>query len=432
MSKRRSVSISLKKEVISYIEDNNCSVHKAYTHFTRTRGLNYSESQFYQWWRKKEEINGVSVSKKRCYGAGRPTILGNMEELLFDVIVDMRIRKMKVTRTFVQAQATILAQGNNIDGFKASSTWCTSFMNRFKLSLRQMANLTTRTDDQLVQRTVDYMTYLESRKTFINKDVTLLMDETAVYFEDARSQTIDFEGRRHVIIRSTGFASMRITACVSFWANGRKAAPLLIHKGNEGAEITRHTGPLLSTMQEKAWVNSKLLIKWIDALFPFVDVRAGKCIVWDSCRAHISKAVKNHCRARKIELIVIPGGCTPYLQVGDIGVFRELKDRLSTTITAWKESDEVEYSRNGNPKPPDSSVVQSWFRDAWRATNLTNISNSIASAGFSDNWHQWHIAKHDVYDEIFHEAWENRGEQEVDPEELELIGQLDDLVVNDE
>ena len=40
------------------------------------------------------------------------------------------------------------------------------------------------------------------------------MDETAIYFEDYRMQTFYFEGKRHVIMKSTGFSSMRITACV--------------------------------------------------------------------------------------------------------------------------------------------------------------------------------------------------------------------------
>ena len=80
-----------------------------------------------------------------------------------------------------------------------------------------MTNLTTLTDDQLIQRTIDYLTYLESRKPFLKRGLTLLMDETAVYFEYCQSQTIDFEGQRHEIIKFTGFASMRITACVKFF-----------------------------------------------------------------------------------------------------------------------------------------------------------------------------------------------------------------------
>ena len=75
--------------------------------------------------------------------------------------------------------------------------------------------------------------------------------------------------------------------------------------------------------------------------------------------------MKKHCKARNIELIVIPGGMTPYLQAGDIGIYRELKDKLSDLIHKWKHSDCIEYTKSGNPKPPSQEIVQSWINDSW-------------------------------------------------------------------
>jgi len=48
------------------------------------------------------------------------------------------------------------------------------------------------------------------------------MVETAVYFEDLKDSTVDVTGSRHVVIRSTGFASMRVTAVLAVTATGRK------------------------------------------------------------------------------------------------------------------------------------------------------------------------------------------------------------------
>jgi hypothetical protein len=49
--------------------------------------------------------------------------------------------------------------------------------------------------------------------------------------------------------------------------------------------------------------------------------------------------------------------------------------------------------------------------------------NSIASAAFSDDFKQWHIAKHDVYGNDFIQAWESSGEVEICPEDMEAIPQ---------
>ena len=53
-----------------------------------------------------------------------------------------------------------LASDAEIGDFKASSTWCTLFMSRYKLSLRRTTNLTTLTDNQLIQQAVDHMKFL--------------------------------------------------------------------------------------------------------------------------------------------------------------------------------------------------------------------------------------------------------------------------------
>ena len=55
-------------------------------------------------------------------------------------------------------------------------------------------------------------------------------------------------------------------------------------------------------------MNSELLIKWIDLMFPallnFCDVKG---IVWDSIRAHLAKDLKATCISKKIDMIIIPG-----------------------------------------------------------------------------------------------------------------------------
>jgi hypothetical protein len=56
---------------------------------------------------------------------------------------------------------------------------------------------------------------------------------SAVYLEDPRRTTIDVRGAKHVLLQSTGFASMRITAVLAVKADGSKVTPLVILKGKE-------------------------------------------------------------------------------------------------------------------------------------------------------------------------------------------------------
>ena len=53
---------------------------------------------------------------------------------------------------------------------------------------------------------------------------------------------------------------MRVTSCIGMWADGKKEEPLIIHKGKDYFG-KKYAGPLLSCVQEKAWVNSDLLVE---------------------------------------------------------------------------------------------------------------------------------------------------------------------------
>jgi hypothetical protein len=82
-----------------------------------------------------------------------------------------------------------------------------------------------------------------------------------------------------------------------------------------------------------------------------------KTIVWDSCRAHISKAVKDKLSKRGVRSIIIPGGLTSFLQAVD----------LDTIIKDWKNSGCVELVG-----------VRGWVKTFWK-------SNCFNSSGFSDD-----------------------------------------------
>ncbi|KAJ0396886.1 hypothetical protein ATCC90586_002829 [Pythium insidiosum] len=147
------------------------------------------------------ELRESEETTFRVRGGGRKPVLGGFENELLDLIVERRVRKEKVSRQWI-AEVSI---GLGLTDFIASTHW-------------------------LISRTGAYMHFLQSQLGDFYFERVVLMDETAVYFEDPRNHSVD-----------------RV--------------------------------------------------------------------------AHIGKLVKAHCAKRKIGMCVIPGGMTPYLQAGDIGVY---------------------------------------------------------------------------------------------------------------
>ena len=63
----------------------------------------------------------------------------------------------------------------------------------------------------------------------------------------------------------------------------------------------------------------------------------------------------------------------------------------------------------------------------WKNKSESNVEQCIQSVGFSARFEDWHISKHDIYGELFRQAWTNTAPREVNPDDLEAIGQEDDI-----
>ncbi|KAI9907617.1 hypothetical protein PsorP6_004641 [Peronosclerospora sorghi] len=136
---------------------------------------------------------------------------------------------------------------------------------------------------------------------------TVLANETTVYLEDP---TVEFFGARHVLLKSTRFASMPITANLQSPSTARSSTIASYRRASTERIDTVHV-----TLVQKTCDNSTLLLKWLDLVFP-----------WCSMQILV---VKEGCGETKIQEIVFPTGMTPYLQAGDIGIYNFFRDNIS-------------------------------------------------------------------------------------------------------
>jgi hypothetical protein len=443
MAKRKSIKIEFKRSVLEWIyedEDNPKTSYAAERHFC-AQGHNITKQAIHGWLRKRNEIflNSDKKSRRLSGGGNRTALPPEVEDILKGLILEERQEGNRVNGSLVKQWALELAAEHQIEKFNASCGWLDKFLQRNELSFRRGTNLTSLTMHELVQRAFRYMDFLQQKiltPPGIYHSHTVLMDETAVYLEDPRQVSVNEKGRRHVILKSTGFASMRVTVLLSVRPNGTKLTPVIIFKKAKetGLNAERCEGCYVF-YNEKAWVNQNLIKKWIDIVFPIIDQTGGrKCLIWDSCKAHTAKLVKEHMIRRGILNVVIPGGLTPYVQAGDLGIYKSFKDKISPIIAAWKNSVKVKRTASGNPKPPEKEVVCRWVREAWTQVEPVVIQNSVRASGFSD-FHEWMIWKHDVYGSNFQLLWCNR--EIIETNETEVLQQceedLDELdVVLDE
>ena len=95
---KRVFTLAFKKEVIHFIEEGH-SYYEATQYFEERDNIRYDRSMFRQWYLNRANIEGSSiVTKKRAKGGGRKPLLSNLEDIIYNEVLEMRIKKIKVKR----------------------------------------------------------------------------------------------------------------------------------------------------------------------------------------------------------------------------------------------------------------------------------------------------------------------------------------------
>lgn len=100
-------------------------------------------------------------------------------------------------------------------------------------------------------------------------------DETAVYYEEPETKTIDICGNKEIIINTDGSESKRVSVLLTIVANGSKLNPFLIFTGepektnekkfSEIKEIKNNT--IHAVCQKKGWCDTQTFIKWYEKVY---------------------------------------------------------------------------------------------------------------------------------------------------------------------
>ena len=142
-------SASFKLQVVKFASDNS-------NNSAASQKFGIYEKLVRDWRRKIDNIK--SLPKTKCADRGRKCQWPELEKKVVEWVEENRKSGLAVTRNLIRLHAKKTAQQMNIDNFLASSGWCTRFMKRNKLVLRQktkisqcgISNALDGTEDDLV------------------------------------------------------------------------------------------------------------------------------------------------------------------------------------------------------------------------------------------------------------------------------------------
>ena len=85
-----------------------------------------------------------------------------------------------------------------------------------------------------------------------------------------------------------------------------------------------------------------------------------RLLIWDFSKAHISDSTKQVLKDFKIEAIIIPGGCTGYVQTPDVLWNKPFKSIITELYGEWLASGVHTYIAAGNIRPPTWRTIVEW------------------------------------------------------------------------
>lgn len=103
-------------------------------------------------------------------------------------------------------------------------------------------------------------------------------------------------------------------------------------------------------------------------------------LLWDTYGSHMTRATRTFCADNKIDLIFVPGKCTPYCQPMDVGVNNVFKQRHRTLIELWIKQHLLAQKSN-------TIVLNHFTNDVFVAMiykALANIKRSTVRSAFID------------------------------------------------
>lgn len=393
--KKHKYSPEVKKQAIAYAE----------IHGNRpaSRHFQVDERRIREWRGKKIQNEGILATRgnkdkqrTRLCGAGRKPLGTKLEEVLMDRkhwVESRRSRGLQVSSKLIMKKAQVTFNDMNqndvsdID-FKASRGWLTKFKKRNGLSLRRKTFVAQQDPERMIAKVVSYVIqvrWLQKKHKYSHSNINA-MDETPVWCDMVAETTIDAVGKKSITLKTTGHEKPRVSVCLAAKADGTKLKPMVVFKGAK-----RESAALNEEFKRRAvvatsvngWMDTELTRTWINSVRGAFSFNR-RLLAWDSNECHLEDSVTDSLKSNKIDRVIVPGGCTKYIQAPDVSWNKPFKASRTEKYDEWLATVGIhEETAAGNLKAPPLKTILQWILDSWAELPTNVIKKSLTSCALN-------------------------------------------------
>ena len=200
-----------------------------------------------------------------------------------------------------------------MEDFTASNGWIKKLMRRHGLSLRRKTAVAQKDPEQLVDNLVAYV--LQAR--ILSKRFGY---QPAVWADMTSETTVESKGALTVCLKATGHEKVKVSVCLAAKADRSEMKPTTVFGGGK-REMKKLNEEFRSkcviASSGNAWMNEGLTLIWADKVLGKFSF-GRRLLAWDSFSCHIMDSVKDKVKENNTHMVVVPGGCTIYIQAPDV------------------------------------------------------------------------------------------------------------------
>ena len=121
-------------------------------------------------------------------------------------------------------------------------------------------------------------------------------------------------------------------------------------------------------------MNEELTLHWSRQILGLFSFRK-RLLAWDTYEAHMTEKVKVLRKDMKVESVLIPGGCTKYIQAPDVYWNKPFKGYIGEFYDEWLANGVHQYTEAGNMKSASRHIVVTSITEAWSRLDNEQINS---------------------------------------------------------
>ena len=187
-------------------------------------------------------------------------------------------------------------------------------------------------------------------------------------------------------MKTTGHEKSRVSVCLTAKADGTKLKPMIVFKG-----AVRECKILCQEFRSQAvvasspngWMNTELTHQGVDNVIGAFSFKR-RLLSWDSYECHIEDTVKKSSVANRVDTVIVPGGCTKYIQAPDVAWNKTFRANCTEKYDDWLATEGTNNETGaGNLIAPPRKEIVTWILDAWAAPPSEMIKESFIHCALS-------------------------------------------------